>query len=564
MLPQYGIRNVNIPYICIEQPLCLRSSYIVGAPYQNYLNAGIVTKLPHHHTKNVNAKIGFKKNATPTKYLIQVHQKTPRKRSVQARKRRIEILNEDENQGKNLEPLHRKLVVKLTEEEKAFYNRIYFKLCKNDVGKIEAIDAAKFIIRSELSRDVLKNIWLISSSSIDIDDYLEKDEFFVMLRLIALAQNNLPYTEESIEKNRPIPPLPYFSCESTSTQKNIFEIPEAAKNRYQELYEEQKEFLSEYISAKNAIKIWTRKFNSPNEYEIKKVVDCLKPLEQKNFLNLKEFQVACYLLAIRNKVGIPNKLPQNLIEFLERNYSNSPIRRAGRKRTLQGQNTNNLFQIGDLEILHNTPSQDFVRNNKFNINNSYNNIANKINANNTQKELEKNKIAHLYQNVGNLQKEQNQIKNELIQVNNNQAPLLIITTNPNSYQTLDVQNTEFNNNALNASLKLRQDNNKCNLNLQNYISNFNAVNENEKNCEGLYYQPAYTISTLNTSQFNESPKIEIEIKSRPILSPINTEEKNTFTQYCNRYNIFRYSASPDRRSMSNISIDSGKENKIYI
>ena len=555
MLPQYGIRKVNIPYVCIEQPLCLRSSYIVNSPCQSYLNTGIITKLTYHHIKKVTSfsKIFLNKNVTPTKYLLQVHQKTPRRRSLQPRERRMEILNEDENQGKSLEPLHRKLVVNLTEEEKPFYNSLYLKLCKNDVYKIEAIDAAKFIIRSGLSREVLKNIWLISSSSIDINDYLEKDEFFVMLRLIALAQNNLPYTEESIETNNPIPPLPYFSCESTSTQENIFEIPEEAKYRYQQLYEEQKEFLSECISAKNAIKIWTRKFNSPNEYDIKKVVDCLKPLEQKNSLNLKEFQVACYLLAIRNEVGIPNKLPQNLIEFLERNDSNSPIRRDGRKRTLQEQNTSNLFQNGNIEILHNTPRQDFYRNNNLNINNSdnakkmynlntdYNNIAIKINSYNTQKELENNKIAQLYQNVGNLQK-----------------------ANPNSYQTLDVQNTEFNNNALNASLKLRQNNNKRNLNLQNYIHNFNALNENEKNSEGLYYQPGYTISTFNTNQFNESPKIEIEIKSRPILSPINTEEKNTFTQYCNRYNIYRYSTSPDRTSIGNISIDSGKENKIFI
>jgi len=45
----------------------------------------------------------------------------------------------------------------------------------------------------------------------------------------------------------------------------------------------------------------------------------MKPLENKGYLNLKEFQVSCHLLEISKKIKLPNKLPKCLIDYLGRN-----------------------------------------------------------------------------------------------------------------------------------------------------------------------------------------------------------------------------------------------------
>ena len=292
MIPQYGIRNINMAYPMIPKNIPYRQNYLINPQYQNY--ASPINRINTNQIGNIPkfTNIGFN-NLVPKKYVMQMHPKT-KNQPIDNKNIGIEILSQIKvTQNKTPAPLHKKLIVKLTEEEKIYYNNLFLQLYKCNIGKIEAIDAARFIVKSGLSKEILKNIWLISSSTIDIDDFLEKDEFFVMLRLIALAQNNLPYNVESIEKNSPLPPLPIFNNISVNMQKNIFEIPEMTKNIYKQLFDEKKEFFSNYISAKNAIKIWrSNNFNSPDEFDIKKVVDCLKPLEQKNFLNLKEFQVA--------------------------------------------------------------------------------------------------------------------------------------------------------------------------------------------------------------------------------------------------------------------------------
>jgi len=43
--------------------------------------------------------------------------------------------------------------------------------------------------------------------------------FFIALRLIALAQNGFPYTKNEIEDNNQIPPLPFFSSFNINNKK---------------------------------------------------------------------------------------------------------------------------------------------------------------------------------------------------------------------------------------------------------------------------------------------------------------------------------------------------------
>ena len=103
----------------------------------------------------------------------------------------------------------KRLYVKLTQEEKGYFSNLFQLVDSQGMGKLKNKDAANFMKKSGLNKNTLKNIFLIAQPK--SKQYLERDEFYVALRLIALAQNNMPFNEQAIIMNRPIPPLPNFN-----------------------------------------------------------------------------------------------------------------------------------------------------------------------------------------------------------------------------------------------------------------------------------------------------------------------------------------------------------------
>ena len=176
-----------------------------------------------------------------------------------------------------------KLRVKLTKEEIIFYNNIYNKLEKNEEGRIPSKIVANFMKTSGLDKNILKKIFLISCNS--FLSPLDKEDMFVILRLIALAQNNLSFISENIKKNNPLPPLPKFSScinnsqnnfdnkngfdssdnnlsidennnNDTNKQNSIFDLSDREKIYYKSIFDKIKESNFESISAHNAIIFW--------------------------------------------------------------------------------------------------------------------------------------------------------------------------------------------------------------------------------------------------------------------------------------------------------------------
>ena len=74
----------------------------------------------------------------------------------------------------------------------------------------------------------------------------------------------------------------------------------------------------ERIKARNAILVW--KDNNADDQSIRIVANLINPLENKGFMNLKEFQVACHLINISKNVPLPPKLPLSLINFSLRSF----------------------------------------------------------------------------------------------------------------------------------------------------------------------------------------------------------------------------------------------------
>jgi hypothetical protein len=80
-----------------------------------------------------------------------------------------------------------------------------------DPSKVTGREAVIFLSKSNLSRDRLKEIWLMSNKT--NASYLTKDEFFFALKLIALDQNGVVvpmngYDESLINQSET--PLPKF------------------------------------------------------------------------------------------------------------------------------------------------------------------------------------------------------------------------------------------------------------------------------------------------------------------------------------------------------------------
>ena len=65
-----------------------------------------------------------------------------------------------------------------------------------DSNTLGGQDAVTFFKKSGLSVDKLREIWKVAAKT--SNEYLTKDEFYVALRLIAYAQNNMRCDEDAI------------------------------------------------------------------------------------------------------------------------------------------------------------------------------------------------------------------------------------------------------------------------------------------------------------------------------------------------------------------------------
>ena len=353
----------------------------------------------------------------------------------------------------------KRLYVKLTQEEKGYFSNLFQLVDAQGLGKLKNKDAANFMKKSGLNKNILKNIFLIASPK--CKQYLERDEFYVALRLIALAQNNMPFNEQAIILNKPIPPLPNFNLKKDflADGDSAFELRDDEKVKYKRIFDINKDGNNDNISAKKAIQMWRSTGVSDNT--IQKIADVLKPNEIRGYLNLREFQVATHLINLSDRHEIPTQLPANLKKYLGRN-----------------DNANNLlnFNLGN-----------DINNNNFNINNNNqqlaihygNNIFSNNNFNNNNNQVFNNNINNNYNNNNN----NNFLKNNNMNMNQN---LYSPIQNPNAnsidvlYQKNEILNAKLNDarNKLNTILKEIDDMQNEQTNIKNQINMIKDKNVN--------------------------------------------------------------------------------------
>ena len=70
-------------------------------------------------------------------------------------------------------------------------------LCRPaDPSKVSGAEAVTFFKKSGVPVDKLKNIWNTAARS--SNEHLTKEEFYIALRLIAYAQNDMKFDEQAI------------------------------------------------------------------------------------------------------------------------------------------------------------------------------------------------------------------------------------------------------------------------------------------------------------------------------------------------------------------------------
>ena len=124
---------------------------------------------------------------------------------------------------------------------------------------------------------------------------------------------------------------------------------------------------------------------------IRIVANIIIPLENKGFMNLKEFHVVCHLINISKNVQLPQKLPLSLINFLGRNNNDNISTNNNFQNIRFNNNNNNNFSnnAGDFNRTNSNSTTfskyinanpDILENN-FNLNSRpISNINSKINS----------------------------------------------------------------------------------------------------------------------------------------------------------------------------------------
>ena len=125
---------------------------------------------------------------------------------------------ENVSKGKNNFYYQSKLKFKLEKDENEMFKKIFNDLYKDNYRYLRYQTVHDFIMeRTDLSEEILNRIK--TTCKIQNDRFYE-NEFYIALRLVALAQNNFPFTEQEIINNNPIPPLPVFKEPNDNSNRN--------------------------------------------------------------------------------------------------------------------------------------------------------------------------------------------------------------------------------------------------------------------------------------------------------------------------------------------------------
>uniref|UniRef100_K1PN15 Epidermal growth factor receptor substrate 15-like 1 n=1 Tax=Magallana gigas TaxID=29159 RepID=K1PN15_MAGGI len=192
------------------------------------------------------------------------------------------------------------------------YEAYYKQADPNNTGSIGALDAASFLKKSSLPDTVLSQIWDLSDPS--GKGYLEKTGFYVALKLVALAQNNVELNISKLTEMTPAPNLGPVEIKSESPTPSSSNVPwiitDAEKAKYDPVYNG----LSPINNRVSGDKVKPMLINSQLPIEVLGKIWELSDIDKDGFLDKDEFYVCMHLVyKALEKTPVPQSLPPQLV-----------------------------------------------------------------------------------------------------------------------------------------------------------------------------------------------------------------------------------------------------------
>ncbi|XP_062995085.1 epidermal growth factor receptor substrate 15 isoform X2 [Elgaria multicarinata webbii] len=191
------------------------------------------------------------------------------------------------------------------------YEKYYRQVDPGNSGRVLASDAALFLKKSGLTDLILGKVWDLSDT--DGKGILNKQEFFVALRLVACAQNGLDVSLSSL--NLPVPP-PRFT-DSTSPLLSggaPTDLPWAVKLEDKVKYDAIFDSLNPVNGLLTGDKVKPVLLNSKLPVDVLGRVWELSDIDHDGMLDRDEFAVAMFLVyCALEKEPVPMSLPPALV-----------------------------------------------------------------------------------------------------------------------------------------------------------------------------------------------------------------------------------------------------------
>lgn len=203
-------------------------------------------------------------------------------------------------------------LVRLSNKEKGLYSNLFSRADPEGCNKVEGRAAVEFFKKSGLPVDRLKEIWNLASPN--GESYLDRERFYVAVRLIALAQAGKSMGLEAIEQNVEVD-LPQFSGfgGADKAESDSYDLSNEEKTRYEQI------FASNGGAKGNLTGLEARSIFERTGVDIgalSKIWTLADP-QDTGVLNKNQFVVAMHLIyKARQRFKVPDQLPASLIALI--------------------------------------------------------------------------------------------------------------------------------------------------------------------------------------------------------------------------------------------------------
>ncbi|XP_074858650.1 epidermal growth factor receptor substrate 15 [Carettochelys insculpta] len=203
------------------------------------------------------------------------------------------------------------------------YEKYYRQVDPGNSGRVVASDAAAFLKKSGLTDLILGKIWDLADT--DGKGILNKQEFFVALRLVACAQNGLDVSLGSL--NLPVPPPRFNDTSSPLLIRGTasVDIPWAVKLEEKAKYDAIFDSLNPVNGFLSGDKVKPVLLNSKLPVDVLGRVWELSDIDRDGMLDRDEFAVAMFLVyCALEKEPVPMSLPSALVPLSKRKTISIP------------------------------------------------------------------------------------------------------------------------------------------------------------------------------------------------------------------------------------------------